>query len=135
MPKDSNDNDNCCVITLVDEKGLEQNFKILDVIENNDGKFYALLPDSNYGFFVDLQENLIGTYELKSKNFYSYFIFKSLNDGREERLVEVFDDILLEKIGKIFKLDKVAGIFLKNKFEKICDKVSKEINKDSKDLE
>ncbi len=32
------------LITLIDDEGKEHEFEILDVIENDDGCFYALLP-------------------------------------------------------------------------------------------
>ena len=41
------------LLTLVDEDGQEHEFEILDVIENDDGVFYALLPT-----FEDPQEEL-----------------------------------------------------------------------------
>ena len=33
------------LITLVDDEGTEHEFEILDIIDNEDGCFYALLPN------------------------------------------------------------------------------------------
>ena len=39
-----NDDFGADLLTLVDDEGQEHEFEILDVIENDEGCFYALLP-------------------------------------------------------------------------------------------
>ena len=49
------------LLTLVDEEGEQHEFEVLDVIDNDEGCFYALLPT-----FDDPQEQLHadGTYDI-----------------------------------------------------------------------
>ena len=78
------------LITLVDEEGVEREFEILDVIENEKGCFYALIPN-----FASPDESIDfdGT----------YFIFEVVNENGEEQLAEVEDDNLLDELAEIFE--------------------------------
>jgi uncharacterized protein YrzB (UPF0473 family) len=85
--------EDCYTITLIDDNGEEYDFEILDVMENEDGKFYALLPNGQ-------EEDL--DIDSQGKDFYSYYVFKSVKEDGEEKLVEVFDNKTLDRVGKIF---------------------------------
>lgn len=78
------------LITLVDEEGQEHEFEILDVIDNDEGCFYALLPT-----FEDPQD------EVEDEG--TYYIFQVIEEDGEQELAEVEDDELLEKLSKIFE--------------------------------
>ncbi len=78
------------LITLVDEEGTEHEFEILDVIENDEGCFFALAP----------------TFELQEKDVDfsgTYFIFEEIESDGEKQLAEVEDDILLDKLAEQFE--------------------------------
>ena len=66
------------LITLIDDEGTEHEFEILDVIESDEGTFYALLPT-----FDDPGESLEA-------------------DG-EQQLAEVEDEELLDRLSQIFE--------------------------------
>ena len=74
------------LITLIDDEGKEHEFEILDVIENDDGCFYALLPT-----FEDPAASI------ESEG--TYYIFEAI----EEDLAEVEDEELLDKLAEIFE--------------------------------
>ena len=78
------------LITLIDDEGVEQEFEILDEIDNEDGVFYALLPT-----FDDPQS------ELESDG--AYYIFEVIEEDGEEQLAEVEDEELLDKLAEIFE--------------------------------
>ena len=69
------------LITLIDDEGKEHEFEILDVIENDDGCFYALLPT-----FEDPAASI------ESEG--TYYIFEA---------IEVEDEELLDKLAEIFE--------------------------------
>ena len=71
------------LLTLVDEAGQEHEFEILDIIENDAGCFYALLPS-----FDDPQE------QVESEG--TYYIFQAFEEDGEQQLAEVEDEDLLE---------------------------------------
>lgn len=77
-------------LTLIDDEGHEHSFEILDVIENEKGCFYALLPqnilDENNG--------------LESSN---YYIFEVIDGENEPLLAEVEDGELLKELEKEFE--------------------------------
>lgn len=77
------------LLTLVDEDGQEHEFEILDVIENDDGVFYALLPT-----FEDPQE------ELDSEG---YYIFEAIDEDGEQQLAEVEDEELINRLSAEFE--------------------------------
>lgn len=74
------------LITLIDDENVEHSFEILDIIENDDGCFYALLPHDNS----------------KSNNS-SYYIFEAIDENGEQILAEVEDDTLLKKLSQSFE--------------------------------
>lgn len=75
------------LLTLTDEDGKELEFEILDIIETEDGRFYALLPT----FETDDEEDDGGYYILKEEEI----------DG-ELQLSEVDDEQLLDSLAEIF---------------------------------
>ncbi len=76
------------LITLIDDEGNEHSFEILDVIENDDGCFYALLPNNE-------NNNLVADA--------SYYIFEVIDENGEQVLAEVEDDIMLKKLANSFE--------------------------------
>ena len=78
------------LITLVDDEGTEHEFEILDIIDNEDGCFYALLPN-----FESPDESLdfSGT----------YFVFQEIEENGEKLLTEIEDDALLDRLANIFE--------------------------------
>jgi uncharacterized protein YrzB (UPF0473 family) len=78
------------LITLVDEDGLEHNFEILDVIEENDTQYYALIPSFENG-----EEALQDSGE--------YYILEAVEEDGEEQLAEVMDEELRNRLSKIFE--------------------------------
>ena len=85
-----NDEYGADLITLVDDEGEEHEFEILDVIDNEDGCFYALLPT-----FETPQEKVDaeGT----------YYIFEAIEEDGEQQLAEVEDEALLYRLAELFE--------------------------------
>lgn len=79
------------LITLVDDEGIEREFEVLDYIENDNGRFYALVPN------FDLPE------DVGSDSESTYFIFQIVEENGEEQLAEVEDDNLLDELAEIFE--------------------------------
>ena len=78
------------LITLIDDEGNEHEFEILDVIENDNGCFYALMP------VYDQPEDIVdgdGT----------YYIFEEIEEDGEQQLAEVEDEELLDELAEIFE--------------------------------
>ncbi len=78
------------LITLIDEDGKEQQFEILDIIEQDDKSYYALYP-----VFESPEE------ELESDGV--YYIFETIDEDGEELLVEVDDEELSQSLAEIFE--------------------------------
>ncbi len=78
------------IITLIDEEGAEHEFEILDVIENDNRSFYALLPMFNSA------EDSINSDGM-------YFIFEEIEENGEKQLAEIEDDNLLDHLAEIFE--------------------------------
>ena len=78
------------LLTLVDDEGNEHEFEFLDVIDGEDGCFYALLP--TYG---DPQE------QVEAEG--TYYIFEAIEENGEQQLAEVEDKALLDKLAKQFE--------------------------------
>ena len=79
------------LLTLLDEDGNEHEFEVLDVIDNDDGTFYALLPA-----FEDPQQKL--------DDEGVYYIFQSTeSENGEQELSEVEDDALLDTLAAQFE--------------------------------
>lgn len=91
------------LITLVDDEGKEHEFEILDVIENDKGCFYALLPN-----FESPEEaiDFDGT----------YFIFEAFEENGEPQLAEVEDDELLDELAEMFE----------SRFEELYESIDEE---------
>lgn len=75
--------------TLEDEDGNEQTFEMLDAMEYEGEKYFALTP-----YFDDPQDMLSDSSEV--------VILKSDFDGDEEIMVSIDNDDEYEKIGNIF---------------------------------
>lgn len=78
------------VLTLVDDEGNEHEFEVLDVIDNEDGCFYALLPT-----FDTPQDSV------ESEG--TYYIFEAIEQDGEQQLAEVEDEELLDKLAELFE--------------------------------
>lgn len=78
-------------VTLIDENGIEMEFEVLDSIENENGHFYALLPNFDIPDISPEDE--------------TYFIFQSIKDdiNGEEKLEEVEDEKILDELSVIFE--------------------------------
>ncbi len=77
------------LITLLDEDNQEHNFEILDIIEDRDSKYYALLPcfDSKEEMLYDRGD---------------YLILEAIDENGEEQLAEIEDGELKYKLQRIF---------------------------------
>ena len=78
------------VLTLVDDEGNEHEFEVLDVIDNEDGCFYALLPT-----FENPQDSV------ESEG--TYYIVEAIEQDGEQQLAEVEDEELLDKLAELFE--------------------------------
>lgn len=78
------------LITLLDDENNEHVFEILDVIDNEDGLFYALFP-------------VYDTPEEQVESDGEYYIFEAIEDDGEEVLTEVENQELLDKLADIFE--------------------------------
>lgn len=78
------------LLTLLDDEGNEHEFEILDVIDGEDGCFYALLPT-----YSDPQE------QVEAEG--TYYIFEAVEENGEQELAEVEDTALLDKLAKQFE--------------------------------
>ena len=79
-------------VTLLDENGGEHRFEVLDILEDDKEKFYALLPER------DREINTPYTDET-----YGYYIFQEISSEKDQILSEVEDPVKLEKLSKIFE--------------------------------
>ncbi len=78
------------LITLIDENGIEHNFEILDQIEENDNRYFALMPVYERG-----EDMLSDSGE--------YTILEAVEIDGEEQLAEVEDDKLRRRLSNIFE--------------------------------
>lgn len=78
------------LVTLISEEGEEIEFEILDIIENDDGKFYVLYP-----YYEDPADAVNDPGE--------YYIFEVQEVDGEEELAEIEDDDLLDKLADEFE--------------------------------
>ncbi|MDR0991517.1 MAG: DUF1292 domain-containing protein [Ruminococcus sp.] len=83
--------------TLIDEDGAEVKFELLDVMDHEGERYYAMTP-----YIEEEAENLEGDAEI--------IILRSDMDGEEETLVTLDDDDLYEKIGNMF-LERINAEF------------------------
>ena len=78
------------LLTLVDDDGNQHEFLVLDVIDNEEGCFYALQPTfEEPGDVVDAED--------------TYYIFEAIEEDGEEQLAEVEDEELLDRLAEIFE--------------------------------
>ena len=85
-----NDEYGADLLTLIDDEGEEHEFEVLDVIDNDDGCFYALLPT-----FEDPQQKV----EAEG----TYYIFEAIEEDGEQQLAEVENEELLDKLAELFE--------------------------------
>lgn len=78
------------LVTLISEDGEEIEFEILDIIENDDGRFYVLYP-----YYKNPADAVNDPGE--------YYIFESQEIDGEEELAEIEDDELLDKLADEFE--------------------------------
>ena len=78
------------VLSLIDDDNVEHSFEILDIIENDKGTFYALLP-------------LCDSAEDSLEESGEYYIMESFLEDGEEMLAEVEDDALLDELSAVFE--------------------------------
>ena len=79
------------LITLLDDDGAEHVFEILDIIENDNGVYYALFP-------------VYETPEEQVESDGEYYIFEAVGDENgEELLTEIEDEDLLDSLAEEFE--------------------------------
>lgn len=81
---------NADLITLISDDGQEIEFEILDIIENDEGKFYVLYP-----FYENPADAVNDPGE--------YYIMEVFEKDGEEELAEIEDDDKLDRIAAIFE--------------------------------
>ena len=89
--------DEANLYTLVDEEGVEQTFEMLDAMEVDDKRYFALMP-----LYDDPQKQLEADGEL-------VILTSEMVDG-EEMLASIDDDDEYERIGNMF-IDRLNAIF------------------------
>ncbi len=85
------------IYTLIDEEGHEQEFELLDVMEIDDDRYFALLP-----YFEDADEALNSDGDL--------VVLKSEMVDGEEMMITIDDDEEYERVGNLF-LEKLADMY------------------------
>lgn len=84
--------------TLVDEEGVEQTFELLDVMEVDDDRYFALMP-----YYEDPEDILNDTAEL--------IVLKSqIDENDEELMISIDDEEEYQRIGEMF-LEKLSAYF------------------------
>ena len=84
--------------TLVDEEGVEQTFELLDVMEVDDDRYFALMP-----YYEDPEDILDDTAEL--------IVLKSqMDENDEELIISIDDEEEYQRIGQMF-LEKLSTYF------------------------
>lgn len=78
------------LITLLDDDNREHNFEILDIIEENDTQYYALMP-----VYENSSDMLYGSGE--------YIILENTSENGEDILLEVEDRELKNRLSEIFE--------------------------------
>lgn len=93
--------------TLVDEEGKEQTFEMIDAIELEDQRYFAMVPyNDNPDELLDDDGDLV--------------ILKSQMDGDEEILASIEDDAEFDKVGEIF-MKRIEEMFDGCDCEGDCD--------------
>ena len=83
--------------TLIDEEGVEQAFELLDVMDLEDERYFALLP-----YYDDPEEMLDSDGEL--------VVLKAEMVDGEEMMATIDDDEEYERIGNLF-LERLSEMF------------------------
>ena len=84
--------------TLVDEEGVEQTFELLDVMEVDDDRYFALMP-----YYEDPEDILDDTAKL--------IVLKSqMDENDEELMISIDDEEEYQRIGQMF-LEKLSTYF------------------------
>ena len=84
--------------TLVDEEGVEQTFELLDVMEVDDDRYFALMP-----YYEDPEDILDDTAEL--------IVLKSqMDENDEELMISIDDEEEYQRLGQMF-LEKLSTYF------------------------
>ena len=84
--------------TLVDEEGVEQTFELLDIMEVDDDRYFALMP-----YYEDPEDILDDTAEL--------IVLKSqMDENDEELMISIDDEDEYQRIGQMF-LEKLSTYF------------------------
>ena len=99
MSEEFNDlQENADIYTLVDEDGVEQDFEMIDQMEENGVVYYALVP-----YFEDPTKSIEGDTEL-------VVLKAETGEDGEDILATIDDDDEYERIGNIF-LDRIQEMF------------------------
>lgn len=86
------------IYTLVDEEGTEQTFELLDVMDLDDERYFALIP-----YYDDPEQLAEDDGEL--------IVLKSqMDEDGEELMVTIDDDEEYQRVGNIF-LEKLSNMF------------------------
>ena len=83
--------------TLVDEEGVEQTFELLDVMELDGERYFALIP-----YYEDPDELVEDDGDL--------IVLKSQMDGDEELMVSIDDEEEYQRVGNLF-LEMLSELF------------------------
>ena len=84
--------------TLVDEEGVEQTFELLDVMEVDDDRYFALMP-----YYEDPEDILDDTAELIG-------LKSQMDENDEELMISIDDEEEYQRIGQMF-LEKLSTYF------------------------
>lgn len=85
------------IYTLVDEEGVEQEFELLDILDIEDERYFALLP-----YFENADEAVQDSADL--------VVLKAEMVNGEEMMMTIDDDKEYERVGNIF-LEKLANMY------------------------
>lgn len=85
------------IYTLVDEDGVEQTFELLDILELDEGRYFALMP-----YYENPEELLNDDAEI--------IVLKSNGDEEDELMVSIDDEEEYQRVGRMF-LEKLADVF------------------------
>lgn len=85
------------IYTLVDEEGNEQQFELLDVMELDGNRYFALLP-----YFEDAEEALNSDGDL--------VVLKAEMVDGEELMASIDDEDEYDRVGNLF-LEKLASMY------------------------
>lgn len=86
------------IYTLVDEEGVEQAFELLDVMELDNERYFALIP------YYDTPEDIIDDDG-------DLIVLKSqMDENGEELMISIDDDDEYQRVGSIF-LEKLSQMF------------------------